>query len=401
MRTSRHSASRRTLPAFTGRVAAYVLVGAVLVLFTIVIPRVASFELPAVISDTGDTGEGRILDIVSSSAEETPDGRVVTEQVEVAFRGERILIDRTYREGGVDAFEVRPDARVLVTVYETPDGASSYFLRDHVRTVPIWAFSLLFALAVVLVGGWQGAWSLLGLVASFLLILRFIVPGILSGHDPLTIAIAGSLAIMLSTLLLAHGPSARTWIAVGGTAVSLLLTGLLATFAVRAATLSGLASEDAATLSAITEGAIDARGLLLGGIIIGTLGVLDDITTAQSAAVFELRRANRAFGASELYARAMSIGREHIAATANTLVLAYAGASLPLLMILAVQPAPFGILISLESLSTEIVRTLVGSIGLVAAVPITTGLAAVLVGRGLVEARDPIEETAPQEAPRG
>lgn len=372
-------------PGHAGVIAAYVFVAVVILLFTIVLPRLGGFHIPSVQSDPGTTREGRITRILSATSEDSPRGRVSREQIEVALDGRLVTIERTFIAGGADAFSVEPGARVLVTAQQGPNGVT-YYLRDHVRRVPIWSLSLLFALLVVLVGGWQGAWSLVGLAASFAVIARFIIPGILSGHDALTISIAGSLAIMLTTLLIAHGVNRKTWIAVGGTAISLLLTGLLATVAVRVAQLTGLASEDAATLSVLTHGAIDARGLLLGGIIIGALGVLDDITTAQSASVFELRRANQTLAPVELYWRAMNIGREHIASTTNTLVLAYAGAGLPLLMLLAVQPAPFGILISYETLSTEIVRTLVGSIGLVAAVPITTALAAVLVGSGAVAA---------------
>lgn len=371
-----------------GTVVTYIFVAAVVLLFTVILPRTGGFHVPPVQGDSGTTSEGLVTRIISSSSEDGPSGRVTHEEIEVALHGKLITIDRTFVAGGADSFTVTPGSRVLVTAQEGATGVT-YYLRDHVRRVPIWALAFFFAVLVILVGGWQGAWSLLGLAASFAVITRFIIPGILSGHNALTISILGSLAIMLTTLLIAHGVNRKTWIAVGGTAISLLLTGLLAALAVRGAQLTGLASEDAVSLSVLTGGVIDARGLLLGGIIIGTLGVLDDITTAQSASVFELRRANPALTARELYWRAMNIGREHIASTTNTLVLAYAGAGLPLLMLLAVQPAHLGILISYETLSTEIVRTLVGSIGLVAAVPITTALAALLVGTGAVAAAPP------------
>jgi uncharacterized membrane protein len=160
-----------------------------------------------------------------------------------------------------------------------------------------------------------------------------------------------------------------------------LFTALLATVTIAAARLTGVASEDAAVLQVLSTEQLSASGLLLGGIIIGALGVLDDVTVAQASAVFELRSANRLLGPLDLYRRAMNVGRDHIAATVNTLVLAYAGASLPLLMLLAVQGEPLAIQVNREFIAIEIVRSLVGSIGLVAAVPLTTVIAAFTVSR--------------------
>jgi uncharacterized membrane protein len=160
-----------------------------------------------------------------------------------------------------------------------------------------------------------------------------------------------------------------------------VLTALLARATISFGKLSGIASEDAVTLQILSDGAIDPRGLLLAGIIIGALGVLDDVTVSQASAVFELRHANPMLRTMDLFTRAMNIGRDHIASTVNTLMLAYAGASLPLLIILASQPEPFSTLINREFLATEIFRALVGSIGIVAAVPLTTLLASLAAGR--------------------
>ena len=222
---------------------------------------------------------------------------------------------------------------------------------------------------------------MLGLAASLLIIARFIVPGILSGHSPLLIAEVGAVSIMVTTLYLSHGVSWKTTAALGGTTVALALTALLAVLVITAARITGVASEDAATLQVLSSGHIEAGGLLLGGIIIGTLGVLDDVTVAQSAAVFELRAADPRFGPAELYRRAMNVGRDHIASTVNTLVLAYVGASLPLVMLLAIQGEPLAIQLNREFVAIEVVRTLVASIGLIAAVPVTTALAAFAASR--------------------
>ncbi len=223
--------------------------------------------------------------------------------------------------------------------------------------------------------------SLIGLVASLIVILRFLIPAVLSGADPITVTVAGALLVMATTLFVAHGVSRRSVVALAGTAGALLVTALLAAVTIRFAELTGIATDDAATLQALLPGQIDARGLLLSGIIIGALGVLDDVTMTQSSAVFELRAANPRLGPEELTRRGMNVGRDHIAATLNTLVLAYAGGALPLLVILSAGAEPFDTLISRDLLATEIARTLVGSAGLVLAVPITTALAAAAAAR--------------------
>jgi uncharacterized membrane protein len=186
---------------------------------------------------------------------------------------------------------------------------------------------------------------------------------------------------MCTTLFLAHGVSLKSLVALAGTALALLVTVLLAGFAISSARLTGIVSEDAAVLQVLARGNIQATGVLFGGIVIGALGVLDDVTVAQASAVFEIRRANAALSAFELYSRAMNVGRDHIAATINTLVLAYAGASLPLLMLLVLQQEALGLQLSREFIAVEVVRSLVGSMGLIAAVPLTTAFAALVAHR--------------------
>src|SRR5262249_50746180 len=160
-----------------------------------------------------------------------------------------------------------------------------------------------------------GASALLGLAASLLVVMRFVIPGMLSGHNPEVIALTGAFVIMGTTLYLAHGINLKTTVALAGTSVALLLTVFLATLALGATRRAGVASEDAATLQVLAAGHVQATGVLLGGIVIGALGVLNDITVAQASAVFELRSANPLLGAGDLYRRAMNVGRDHISAT--------------------------------------------------------------------------------------
>jgi uncharacterized membrane protein len=199
--------------------------------------------------------------------------------------------------------------------------------------------------------------------------------------------------VMLVTIVLAHGFGPKTIAACLGTASALLLTLLLADLFVDAAHLSGLASEEAVYLNASVE-AVSVRGLLLAGMVIAALGVLDDLTVTQASTVLALRRANPAFAFGELYRRAVDVGHDHIAATVNTLVLAYAGAALPVLLVFSLAGTPFREAVGFEIVAGEVVATLVGSIGLIAAVPLTTALAALLALRLRPDAVGDVHEHA-------
>jgi uncharacterized membrane protein len=280
---------------------------------------------------------------------------------------------------------------------EGAGGAQSYYFADYQRERALYLLALLFAVVVVALSRWRGLSALVGLVLSLLVLIRFVIPAILEGSNPVFVSIVGASLVMFVALYLAHGFNVRTTTAVLGTLCSLLLTGVLAVLFVGAASFTGLASEEAAFLQISAE-QVNLQGLLLGGIIIGTLGVLDDVTVTQASAVWELHLANPSYGAKELYASAVRIGRDHIASTVNTLVLAYAGASLPLLILFSLSSRPLGELITTEIVAEEIVRTLVGSIGLVASVPITTFLAATVVKGDRAEYRTPRAERAFREA---
>ncbi|MPZ99197.1 MAG: YibE/F family protein [Dehalococcoidia bacterium] len=382
---------RWTTPQDTGRLVAYSLVAAVLLIFVVFLPATGALDVPPIASSLGTTLEATVVDVSGRTTQVTSHGTVVSDRVVLRLDGgEEVSVDRQYVEGDVGRFDVTAGDRVLVSRQEGATEGRGYLIVDRVRRAPLALMALSFGALVLAVGGRRGVWSLVGLVASMLVIVRFIVPAILAGGDPVTVSIVGSLVVMMTTLTIAHGISRVTAVALAGTAVSLLLTGALAAGGIRFAALTGVASDEAAQLQVLAPG-IDVHGLLLAGIIVGALGVLDDVTTTQASTVFELKRAGARLGRRQLYLRGMNVGRDHIAATVNTLMLAYAGAALPLLMILASQPEPVGMLINRDNLATEVVRTLVGSIGIVAAVPVTTALAALVAGG---ETPDPDSEAA-------
>jgi uncharacterized membrane protein len=287
-------------------------------------------------------------------------------------------------QGSLDP-DVDPGDELRVTKTPEPPGTdqvtgSGYSLVDFERRGPMLWLALIFVAAVLLLGRLRGALSLVGLAVSLALVLVFVVPSILDGNPPLAVAVTGALAIALVTIPLAHGLGAKSMAALLGTAASLFLTAALALLFTGLTHLTGLSSEEAIFLQ-LGQADLSLEGLLLAGIVIGALGVLDDVTISQASTVLALRRANPALGFGELFARALQVGRDHVSATVNTLVLAYVGAALPALLLFSAADLGVSEVVNFEIVAKEIVATLVGSIGLVAAVPITTALAALLALR--------------------
>ncbi|MBO4253336.1 YibE/F family protein [Streptomyces griseorubiginosus] len=270
-----------------------------------------------------------------------------------------------------------------------------YSVADVNRRFPMALLAGIFALAVVIVGRLRGVMALVALAISFLILNFFILPAILQGSNPLLVAVIGSSAIMLIALYACHGLSARTSVAVLGTLISLVLIGFLGSLFIGWAALTGNTDDNTGLIHGLYP-SIDMSGLLLAGVIIGSLGVLDDVTVTQTSAVWELHEANPSTGWRGLYRAGIRIGRDHIASVVNTLVLAYAGAALPLLLLFSIAQSSVGTVANSELVAEEIVRTLVGSIGLVASVPVTTLLAALVVS-----ADRPSRETAPGAATAG
>lgn len=265
---------------------------------------------------------------------------------------------------------------------EPPPGAepvtgTGYTLVDFERRRPMLILAAIFVAAVLLFARLRGALSLAGLAFSVAIVLLFIVPAILDGESPLAVAVVGSLAVALITIPLAHGGGPKSLSALLGTAASLLLTAALAVLFTELTHLTGLATEEAAFLQ-VGQADLSLQGLLLAGMVIGALGVLDDVTVSQASTVLALRRANPALGFGELFGRALQVGRDHVSATVNTLVLAYIGAALPILLLFSTADLGVSDVLNTEIVAKEIVATLVGSIGLIAAVPLTTALAAAL-----------------------
>ncbi|WP_435270444.1 YibE/F family protein [Streptomyces sp. 1222.5] len=297
-----------------------------------------------------------------------------------------IRVDTGKDEGRTFTEIVQPDqsrqlhqGEKVVVAYEPAAPKNlQYSVADVNRKFPMALLAGIFAVAVVVVGRLRGVMALVALAVSFMVLTFFILPAILQGSNPLLVAVVGASAIMLIALYMCHGLSARTSVAVLGTLVSLLLIGVLGSEFIDWAALTGNTDDNTGLIHGLYP-SIDMSGLLLAGVIIGSLGVLDDVTVTQTSAVWELHEANPAMGWRGLYRAGIRIGRDHIASVVNTLVLAYAGAALPLLLLFSIAQSSVGAVANSELVAEEIVRTLVGSIGLVASVPVTTALAALVV----------------------
>ena len=293
-----------------------------------------------------------------------------------------------------------PDARIAVVLPEfnleqtgyVPDPAPGdrivvgyepstdfYFYADVDRRATLWVLAGVFAVFVLVLGRLRGLRALVSMVLTGLVLVGFVAPSILDGNEPLLVAVVAAAAIAFTGFYLTHGPAPETTIALAGTLGSLALTLGISALFFSAARFTGVATEEGAILSFVTGG-IDLSSLLLAGAMIGALGALDDVTITQAATVAELRRADPTLRVPQLIAAGLRVGRVHIASTINTLLLAYVGASMPLLLLFAVSDQSWGMVANSELIALEIARTLCGSMGLVAAVPLTTALAAALGG---------------------
>ena len=260
-------------------------------------------------------------------------------------------------------------------------GDSEFSIVDISRTSWLVILSILFVALVFLTSGWKGFYSLVGLLFSFTVIFTFMVPQILKGAGPVEIGIGGAALILVPTLYLSYGLNRKSIAAFIGIIVALLFVGVVSNYFVNALQFTGLGGEVSVFLDMETSNSINFIGLLIAGIIIAAVGVLDDVAVIQSSIVFRLASANSSLRGFALFREAMHVGRDHISAVVNTLVLAYTGASLPLILLLSLRGMPADYFVSIEMVAEEIVRTLISSSGLLIAVPLTTVIAVIMAGR--------------------
>lgn len=293
----------------------------------------------------------------------------------------RAVLNEGERAGEVvrftnDVVVLEPGDDIFLFRFVTMTGDEQISFADYERRPVLLFVSIVFVVLLLLFAGWHGVRSLLALGVSIAAIVFVLVPALLAGYPPVATSIGIAGVVLALVLFGTHGFAPRTYIAFGGTFAAVTVTGIIAWWASEAMRLTGFGADAAVYLNFATGGQLDLAGLLLGGIIIGILGVLDDISITQASVVQELKAANPSFGFMELYARASRVGKYHLGSIVNTLALAYVGVSLPLLLLFAQTDSEIALVLNQEVVAGELLRIIVGSIGLILAVPSTTGVAA-------------------------
>jgi len=283
-----------------------------------------------------------------------------------------------YDTQGISNLTLNAGDEIILAKTENSSGQANYSVESKYRLAPLSLIATVFIILVVLVVGWKSIGSFIGLGISIAIIFIYIVPQILLGADPLTVCMIGAVAILLLTTYTAHGVSKQTSIALVSTLLALFLTYGLSILFVQLSLLTGYVDENSIAMHFGTGNLIDVKGLLLGGIIIGTLGALNDITTTQTTTIFELAKTDKQLSKKQLFWKGLKVGREHVVSLINTLVLAYAGSSLTIFIFLFYNSSyyPLWVILNSETLNEEIIRTIAGTMGLVFVVPIVTYLAA-------------------------
>jgi uncharacterized membrane protein len=362
------------------------VIGSALVVGLWLMPDLTPSEAIPVVGQRSD--HGRIVESLGTDPTGLP--LFLVEVSDGPARGE--LVEAIVQDGSAavpgsadrEPYEVGD--QVVVTSFTGPAAGPFAIITEPWRLSLLGIVAAVFAVAVVVVGGLRGMRSLVALALTLTVVVKVVVPLLLRGFDPILIAVGVGAAVTLATLLLTEGFSRVTLAAVLGTFAALLLTAGLAALFTSAAEFTALqGNEEIAFLIPLVGDRIDLTGILLAATVFGALGVLDDVTVTQATAVEQLHRAEPAAGRSGVVRRAMRVGRSHIAATVNTLMLAYLGAGLPLLLLFGLGGQSPLVVLNGEIVAVEVIRALVGSIGIVAAVPLTTVVAAAL----MIPARQP------------
>jgi uncharacterized membrane protein len=401
--THSHAHLNPTGPAPLGPMAAKIVVGALIVIGVAVLagavwlwPSEQKVDVPLPFQNAAGgavtTEAGHVLSSKTAPCGSPSAGAVLTADPEQAPDGggqcvqNLVAIDSGPNKGANTVLEfsggpgqpnlaVGDDIRISRQVDAA--GATSYAFFDYERTWPLTALAAAFAVVIVAVAGWRGLRGLIGIVVAFAVLVLFLLPALRDGASAIPVALVAAAAILYAVIYLAHGVSLRTSAALLGTLTALLLATFLSWGAIELAHLTGL-SEDQNNEVAAYLGNVSITGLLLAGFIIGSLGVLNDVTVTQASTVFELAGLGNGSSRRAIFLGAMRVGRDHIASTVYTLVLAYAGSALPLLLLFSVANRSLGDVLTSESVAIEIARSAVGGIALALSVPLTTAIAAVL-----------------------
>lgn len=328
--------------------------------------------------NTQQYSRGVVEEVVEQTVIQTDQGEYYIQTLNIRNEsGENVKINFGSEQQPLEASQkMKQGQKVVIVTQQTPEGTLETVIADKWRVSVIWMLLIPFFMFVVLVARQQGVFSIFGMIASLGILLNVVVPQILSGNNPFFVSMVGVALIAVVTMYLTHGWNMQSHLALSSILVTLGIVAVISMLAVGVAQLSGLGDENAYFLQFTSDTKLNLQGLLLGGILLGALGVLDDICVAQVSVVRQLLSSNKNISITELYQRAMIVGKDHVASLVNTLVLAYAGANLPLFLLFTLHTEiPLWVTLNQEMIIEEVIRTLSGSIGLVIAVPLTTVVA--------------------------
>lgn len=356
-----------------------VIISLFVLLFSLIFPHIAHADPPDELDNQEVYVRAKVLQVISANLQTFDGAKTYNETLKAQIiegKEKNKIITLSYSNDATFGIKQKINNGALIIVDSKPLSPQQmyYSLYEPYRLNNLWLLLGAFILLIVVVVGKKGIGAIVGLAISLSVILWYIMPQILKGHDPLTVCIFGALFILFVTTYIAHGISIKTTVALIGTALSLFLAALFSLFIVQFMYLLGLGDQNSYTLQLATTHQINPQGILLGGIIIGTLGALNDITTTQAITIFTLAKEDPKQHINHLFWKSMHIGREHIISMINTLVLAYAGSSLAIFLFFAFNPAnlPWWLILNDQLTMEEIVRALVGSTALILAIPITT-----------------------------
>lgn len=332
-------------------------------------PEISTYQdLQAVLRAKVIAIESETVEDISGTQNTHTVQRVRAEILEGEMLGQNVAFDN-------DFIRLKTGDTFYLNYLRTINGDELFSVRELDRRISLIFFVILFCVVIIAFGGKQGVRSILSLAMTLVTIIYVLLPLLLRGYSPVLVSSVLATVVLAIVIFTTHGRNRESTAAFLGTMSAVIISSILAMFAIAAARLTGFSSDESVYLNLYTGGTLNFAGLLLGGIIMGSLGVLDDISITQAAIVHEFYHATPNASKKEVFFRALRIGREHVGALVNTLALAYAGASLPALLLLSMSQMPIGIILNSEVIATEIIRTIVGSIGLVLAVPITTYIA--------------------------
>lgn len=327
-----------------------------------------------------ETLEAEVLSVVSEKITQSEYGKITEQELEVKYingsfdKDKAIILHKAIPSFGSHGNTYKKGDKVIVTYTYSEENGKHFQISDKSRYRSLYLLFGIFVVVSILGAGIWGIKSIIGLAYSFIIAFTYILPFIIKGYNPLLITITGCFLIAPVTFALSHGLNRKTFIALFSTILALFITGILTMFSIEQISLTGYASEEAGFISLVNND-INIKLLLLAGVIISSLGILDDATISQSAIVSELKHANPNLKGIELYKRAMQVGKDHIASAVNTLVLVYVGSALPLMTLFLIDPSPYWEILNYEIVAEEIMKMLVSSIGLISAIPITTAFA--------------------------